>query len=136
MTTTSKEHHLIWSRLLALANYDEKLMEEAQNVATDPLGRICLRGMKRHIMSRTNPALLATLEAAGDFARAVNYSDRMLSLPHLRRIYDLAERDTRLPRKILEEAAENCRSTPCPALEDVIEASIVRHEKAPKRVVN
>lgn len=129
--TTPKDHHIIWSRLLALANYDEKLMEEAQNKSTDTHGRICLQGMKRHILTRTNPALLATLEAAGDFAKAVHYNGKLLSLPHLQRIYELAERDTSLPRVILAEAAHECRDSSVPALESALEAIIIRHENTP-----
>ena len=128
MTKPSNEHHIIWNRLLALANYDEKLMEEAQHAATDPSGRICLRGMKHHIMARANPALLATLEAADDFAQAVNYRGRLLSLPHLQRIYDLAERDSSLPGTILREAAEICPEFEPERLEETIETVVLRHE--------
>lgn len=120
---------IFWNNLMSLANQDESVIEQAIIRATDPkTGRVRLKSVTRRILEQTNPALLATIDAAQEFARTVNYKDGIRNLPHLQRVYNLAARDPLLPRTIFKEAAQ-CLSPDTKApLCSIIEPIVERHE--------
>lgn len=105
MTTRRKEHRAIWDSLLKLANNDDKLVRAAALSATDATGRICFKTLKSYILNTANPALRATVDAAEEFIRAVACDDRAIDLPHLHRVYELAEHDQESPKCIFNDAA-------------------------------
>lgn len=129
MATRRKEHIDIWASFLKLANNDDKLVRAAALRATDAEGRVCLKTVKRHILNTTNPALLATIEAADEFIRVVQCNDKSIDLPHLHRVYEMAERDLNLPRRVFNMAAQFIRNGV--AVDSAIDASIVQHRQTP-----
>lgn len=110
MATHRKEQLDLWASLLKLANNDDKLVRAAALRATDAEGRVNLKAVKRHILDTTNPAMLATVEAAFEFATAINSKDKLIDLPHLHSVYEMAIRDTSLPRRIFNEAADGVKN--------------------------
>jgi hypothetical protein len=106
MAARRKEHIDIWTSFLKLANNDDRLVRAAALRATDSEGRVCLQTVKRHILNTSNPALLATIEAADEFVRVAQCDDKFIDLPHLHRVYEMAERDLNLPRKVFNAAAQ------------------------------
>lgn len=101
----------LWADILALANHDDSLVRVAALEATDTQGRVHLKAIKRHILNTTNPALLATLDAACEFTRQVNCDSRLVDLPHLDMVYEMATRDNAAPRRIFNEAASVYKGT-------------------------
>ncbi|MBI2235032.1 MAG: hypothetical protein HYU57_08665 [Micavibrio aeruginosavorus] len=118
-----------WNNLMDLANQDESVIQQAIAHATDPkTGRVRLKSVTRRILEQTNPALLATMDAAQEFARAVNYKDGIRNLPHLQRVYNLAARDPLLPRAIFKEAVQSFAPDTKAPLCSIIEPIVARHE--------
>lgn len=110
MATHRKEQLDLWASLLKLADNDETLVRAAAMRATDAEGRVNLKAIQRHILDSTNPALLATVEAAFEFTHAVNCQDKLMDLPHLIDVYEMAIHDTALPRRIFNEAADSVKN--------------------------
>ena len=110
MATHRKEKPDLWADLLTLANNDDTLMRAAALAATDAQGRVNLKTVRRNILSSANPALLATLEAACEFARDVACQEKLADLPHLQAVYEMATKDTSAPSRIFNEAAHDVRS--------------------------
>lgn len=130
MTTRRKEHRAIWDDFLKLANNDDKLVRAAALRATDAMGRICLQTLKRHILNTTNPALLVTIDAAEEFIRAVGCDDRAIDLPHLHRVYELAESDLGSPTRIFNDAVNFMKHGIL--VEDAIDYAVTKCETRPK----
>lgn len=107
MANNRKDRLDLWSSFLQLANNDDKLVRDAATRATDEHGRLNLKAIRRNILDTTNPALLATVEAASEFSQKVECKGRLVELPHLKKIYDLAVRDTTLPRKVFNDAVQH-----------------------------
>lgn len=129
MAARRKEHIDIWTSFLKLANNDNKLVRAAALRATDADGRVCLKTVKRHILNTTNPALLATIEAADEFVRVVQCDEKFIDLPHLHRVYEMAERDLTLPRRVFNAAAQfiqNGADVDC-----AIQTSIMQYHQSP-----
>lgn len=130
MTTRRKEHRAIWDNLLKLANNDDKLVRDAALRATDAMGRICFQTLKRHILNTTNPALRATVDAAEEFIHAVACDDRAIDLPHLHRVYELAEHNLESPKYIFNDAANFVRIGL--DVDDAIDCAVTKFTSKPK----
>ena len=105
MTSRRKKYTAIWDDILKLANNDDALVRAAVLRATGARGHVCLKDVKNYILNTTNPALLATIDAAENFIRTVDCDDRAIDLPHLHRVYALAESDPRSASRVFNDAA-------------------------------